>query len=60
VPLVYFFIQHKVHHVAGGMSPSSLSRSSHTDVTSVHHLRLLRVGPRPPRRGLRRRHCDGL
>lgn len=51
VPLVYFFIQHKVHHVAGGSSsPKSrdpCGRINASALYSVHHLRLLRVGAHP-------------
>ena len=51
VPLIYFFIQHKVHRVAGG-EPEYLAREVVTCIliiTSIHYLRLLRMGPRPPR-----------
>lgn len=46
VPLVYFFIQHKVHRVAGGRN--SLDRSGVQTLTnwifSLHNIRFLRMG----------------
>ena len=62
VPLVYFFIQHKVHRVAGGESecPAQEYMACLLTMTSLHHIRLLRMGPRPPRCRLRRRHCNRL
>ena len=56
VPLIYFFIQHKVHKVAGGKCLRS-SCELMADVKSLHHLCLLRVGPDLVRRRLRRGHC---
>jgi hypothetical protein len=43
VPMIYFFIQHKVHKVAGGeiRGPKSGRRANKS---SLHHLRFLRVG----------------
>jgi hypothetical protein len=53
VPLIYFFIQHKVHRVAGGLSglnptPLVLLLTRY----SLHDVRLLRVVPDPSRRWL--------
>jgi hypothetical protein len=62
IPLIYFFIQHKVHRVAGGESECS-GREQFVCIltmTSLHHIRLLRMGPRPPRCRLRRCHCNRL
>jgi Frag1/DRAM/Sfk1 family len=42
VPLIYFFIQHKVHKVAGGASPSL----TYNPDSSVHDLCVFRVGTR--------------
>lgn len=42
IPLIYFFIQHKVHQVAGGNATCSLYRSS-ADLISIHNLCILRV-----------------
>jgi hypothetical protein len=57
VPLIYFFIQHKVHRIPGGglFFPCLLSMLT---ACSLHHLRLLRVVARPSRCGLRRSDCD--
>ena len=62
VPLIYFFIQHKVHRVAGGKSecPAREYVACVLITSSLHHICLLRMGPRPPRCRLRRRHCTGL
>ena len=43
VPLVYFFIQHKVHKIAGGKVENSKRRIA-AYFSSLHHLFLLRVG----------------
>ena len=40
VPLIYFFIQHKVHKVPGGKY-SKAQRSSKANDGSLHHLCLL-------------------
>jgi hypothetical protein len=40
VPLIYYFIQHKVHRVAGGKIPVSLFKISLT-IRSIHNLRIL-------------------
>ena len=60
VPLVYFFLQHKVHRVAGGELDYELCACEVLTLMapSLHHLRLLRMGPCPPRRRLR--HCYGV
>jgi hypothetical protein len=49
VPLIYFFIQHKVHKVAGGMFLIVETVHCMLSFFSIHHLRLLRVGTCPPR-----------
>jgi hypothetical protein len=51
VPLVYFFIQHKVHRVPGGAYIRQTSDPYHTLIhgNSIHNLRILRVGSRAPR-----------
>ena len=56
VPLIYFFIQHKVHRIPGGsfFSPCLLFLLT---ACSLHHLRILRVVARPPRCSLRRSDC---
>lgn len=52
VPLIYFFIQHKVHKVAGGkLQATRLSRRKLTS-HSIYHLRILRVVTHHPRRRL--------
>lgn len=56
IPLVYFFIQHKVYRVAGGrldrvLEPALAVLLTHTH-HSLHHLRIFRVGPDPVRRRL--------
>jgi len=52
IPLVYFFIQHKVHRVAGGEAPD-IRDCDHANLPcSLHHLRILRVGIDPLRRWL--------
>jgi hypothetical protein len=44
IPLIYFFIQHKVHRVAGGKEHSKKAKRYHTNCTSsIYHLCLLRV-----------------
>lgn len=50
VPLIYFFIQHKVHRVAGGKLGHMQDACEVLILTtlSLHHLLLLRVVPRPP------------
>lgn len=41
VPLIYFFIQHKVHRVAGGTHGQNLPPpNALTDIISLHYLRL--------------------
>lgn len=59
VPLVYFFLQHKVHRIPGGTEhpgPTPRSQKDRANAArSLHHLRALRVGPHPLRRRLRRR-----
>lgn len=55
VPLIYFFIQHKVHRVAGGMS-CWIQCMMNINVISLHHLRFLRMGAGLARRRLRCRH----
>lgn len=61
VPLVYFFIQHKVHRVPGGMYDMRSIWMHWTDtLVSLHHLCLLRVVSCSPRRRLRCRYCHGL
>lgn len=68
VPLVYFFIQHKVHRVpGGGFGPAREGQRCTAAVSvpantspSLHHLRLLRMVADPPRRGLRRGDGAGL
>lgn len=48
VPLTYYFVQHKVHKVAGGrLSLSGKGKCAHK--SSLHHLCLLRVGGGPLR-----------
>lgn len=47
VPLIYFFIQHKVHKVAGGKSLWSYLDKTIIDCCSLHHLRVFRMGPYP-------------
>lgn len=44
VPLVYFFIQHKVHKVAGGRLLVSQASTFANTCHSLHYLCLLRVG----------------
>lgn len=45
VPLVYFFIQHKVHKVPGGkLLAMETIRTKLIGIFSLHHLRFLRVG----------------
>jgi hypothetical protein len=43
VPLIYFFIQHKVHKVAGGKVRELESYRVRTDHISIHYIRFLRV-----------------
>lgn len=43
VPLIYFFIQHKVHKVAGGKWSTPLISIHKTDEYSLYNLRVLRV-----------------
>lgn len=43
VPLIYFFIQHKVHRVAGGKSNAPMSFDNLTCI-SIYYLFLFRVG----------------
>lgn len=46
VPLIYFFIQHKVHHVAGGTLKASIGTKERCwrKLNSLHNLCFLRVG----------------
>lgn len=46
IPSLYFFIQHKVHKVAGGMNSCSSALDIPSNFNSVHNLRIFRVGPR--------------
>ena len=57
VPLVYYFIQHKVHKIAGGRKPITALSNRADSATSLHNLFFLRVVSRPARCGLR--CCDG-
>lgn len=41
VPLIYFFIQHKVHRVAGGMQYLPLDSNTLLTLLSLHHLCVL-------------------
>lgn len=59
VPLVYFFIQHKVHKVAGGTN-TLVVRYFHTDASSLHDLCILRMGISSFRCRLRRGDNLGL
>ena len=43
VPLIYFFIQHKVHKVAGGKSHKFNIVNLKLTNVSIHYVRLLRV-----------------
>ena len=60
VPLVYFFIQHKVHRVAGGRAVPHLRNNSLLTQGSLHDIRILRMGVDPLRCRLRRCDCSGL
>src|ERR1700761_9380738 len=61
VPLVYYFIQHKVHRVPGGMYTLLQTLFGFGLMgLSVHDLLFLRMVPRPPRRRIRRRDRAGL
>lgn len=55
VPLIYFFIQHKVHRIAGGESSFEFSACEALLLMtlSLYHILLLRMVPRPPRCCLR-------
>ena len=44
VPLIYFFIQHKVHKVAGGEPVALNGETKYTDLNSVYDICILRVG----------------
>lgn len=55
VPSAYFFLQHKVHKVAGGERSKTLSTDG-TNSCSIFSLRYLRVGPCPSRCWFRRRY----
>jgi hypothetical protein len=59
IPLIYFFIQHKVHRVAGGNGQHAIL-SSKADCISLHNIRFFRMVFNPLRRGLRRRNSSGL
>lgn len=59
VPLVYFFIQHKVHKIAGGACSSPVSRIV-LIMHSLYNLRILRMGTCSVRCGIRFCHSAGL
>jgi hypothetical protein len=44
VPLIYFFIQHKVHKVAGGKAQAPQIFYDTNISISIHHIRFLRMG----------------
>jgi len=44
VPLIYFFIQHKVHKVAGGESVASMEEKECINWSSLYDIFILRVG----------------
>jgi hypothetical protein len=60
VPLVYFFIQHKVYRVAGGRLTRVKVIARMLIGSSLHHLRLFRVVVDSVRCGLRRGHGSRL
>lgn len=57
LPLVYWFIQHKVHRVAGGQFFLTSPISQLLTVISLHHLRVLRMVTGSSRCSFRCRHC---
>ena len=56
VPLTYYFLQHKVHKVAGGWF-RTFPNTFEANEGSLYKIRVLRVGPGPFRRWFR--YCDG-
>ena len=59
IPLIYYFIQHKVHKIAGGEQVTSLQRL-HLTPRSLHDLRIFRMGIDTIRRRFRCCHCSRL
>lgn len=57
VPLIYYFIQHKVHKVPGGNSRSSLY-TAEADKLSLHNICFFRMVLNPVRRRIRCSHCS--
>lgn len=60
VPLIYYFIQHKVHKVAGGKILLSKLVSLELTLVSLHQIRLLRVVSDHLRRRIRRGNSAGF
>lgn len=57
IPLMYFFIQHKVHKIAGGML-RSCPKGQASNFASVYDIFLFRMGSYSVRCGLRCSHCS--